>query len=316
VNYHLYFHNDFDGVASGAVVLNFLRSRGDNIISFTPMDYSPALKKRWANFKFKKPFIIVDFLYHPKASWWFDHHPTSFVHAAWRKKFRNDKNHVFGLARRSSCCDLMARCLKKEFSYKPPKFIVELVKWATFVDGAWYKSAREAIESKQPAIRLARATDPNLRGRALVKYFEAMVKSLASEPIARTIQIPAVKKEIRRVEGSDAKVKKVLGRISTVTGRTVFLDGTRANVELSNYSGYYFHPKIDYTLSLEFHGSYYHLTVGKNPWKKTPAKVHIGKMLDKYGGGGHKTVGGVERKSKREILRIVREVVEYLGRYG
>jgi hypothetical protein len=315
VDYHLYFHSDFDGVASGAVMLNFLKGRGDNIVSFTPVDYSPELKKKWANFRFKRPFIIVDFLYHPKASWWFDHHRTSFINKKWRLAFKNDKNHAFGPTEKSAC-NLMARRLKNEFGFRPPKLIAELIRWATLIDGALYKSAEEALEGKQPALKLARTMDPNFVGKALARYFEAIIKSLATKPIAKAILIPAVKKEIQRLEKNNAKVKKALDKISTVAAKVVFLDGTKAGVELSNYSGYYFYPKIDYTLTLEFYGNYYHLTVGKNPWKKIPARVHIGKMLNKYGGGGHETVGGAERKTKREILKIAEEIIEYLNRHG
>lgn len=295
-------------------MLDFLQNRGDNIISFTPINYSPLLKKKWASFKFKQPFIIVDFLYHPKASWWFDHHRTSFVHDLWRKNFKGDKNHTFGPTKKSAC-DLIAGHLKKEFNYKPPKFFTELIKWATIVDSALFKSAKEVLESKQPAIKLAKAMNPiNFENGAEAKYFEEVIKSLASEPIIKTIQIPAVKKEIKRVEKDNKRAKKIFKKISKITGRVIFVDSAKAGAQFSNYLSYYFYPKIDYTLTLEFYGDYYHLNVGKNPWKKTPAKIHIGEMLKKYGGGGHKTVGGMERKTKPEILKIAGEIIEYLNK--
>jgi len=294
-------------------MLDFLKGRGDNIISFTPINYSPALKKKWASFKFKEPFIILDFLYHPRASWWFDHHQTSFITDKWREEFKGDKNHAFDSTKRSAC-DLMAGHFKKEFNYKPRKFIADLIKWATIIDSASYKSAKEALEGDQPAIKLNKAMGPaNFSRNAEAKYFETLIKSLADEPIAKTIQIPTVKKEIKRIEKDEKEVKKIFKKISTVTGRAVFVDGTKTKAQLSNYFGCYFYPKIDYTVTLEFYGRYYHLSVGKNPWKKTPIRVHIGEMLKKYGGGGHKTVGGMERKTKSEILKIAGEVIEYLN---
>jgi hypothetical protein len=316
MDYHLYFHNDFDGVASGAVMLDFLKSRGDDIISFTPIDYSPTLKKNWANFKFREPFVIVDFLYYPKASWWFDHHPTSFIDDKWRKEFKSDKNHAFDPAKKSAC-DLLTGHLKKEFNYKPPKFMTDLIKWATVIDGALYKSPKEAVEGRQPAIKLAPALNPiNFKARAPAKYFEAIIKSLASEPIVKTVQIPIVKKEIRRIKKKNKEAEQVFGKISVLTDKVVFIDGTKTGAQLSNFFGYYFYPEVDYAATLEFYGRYYHLSVGKNPWRKTPARVHIGELLNKYGGGGHKTVGGVERKTKSEILKIAEEIIEYLNKHG
>jgi hypothetical protein len=316
MDYHLYFHNDFDGVASGAVMLNFLKSCEDNIVSFTPIDYSPSLKKDWASFKFKRPFIIVDFLYHPKASWWFDHHRTSFVINRWRKKFRNDKSHAFGPADKSTC-GLLARHLEKWFNYDPPKFIVDLIKWATIIDSASYKSAKEAVWGKRPAIKLAPALDLiNHVSKTSAKYFETIIKSLAGEPVAKTIQIPIVRKEIKRIEKNNREVKKIFKSISAVNDKVLFIDGTKTKNQPSGYFGYYFYPKIDYSITLGLCGAYYHLSVGKNPWRKTPAEVDIGKMLSKYGGGGHKNIGGVERKSKSEILKIAGEVIEYLNENG
>jgi len=316
VNYHLYFHNDFDGVASGAVMLNFLNSRGDDIISFTPVDYFPLLKKSWAEFKFKEPFIIVDFLYHPKASWWFDHHRTSFINTRWYKEFKSDKSHAFGPADKSTC-GLLTRHLKKWFDYSPPKFIVDLTKWADIIDSASYKSAKEAIFGRQPAIKLALALGlADYNHKASVKYFEKVIKSLASESISRTIQAPIIRKEIKKIEKNNQEVRRIFKRISFVSGKVVFIDGTRTKKQTSYYMGYYFYPEIDYSTTLETRGAYYHLNVGKNPWKEKPLMVDIGRLLSRYGGGGHKTVGGVERKLKSEILKVAGEVIEYLNKNG
>ncbi len=316
MDYHLYFHDDFDGTASGAVMLNFLHSRGDDIISYNPINFTPNLKKNWADYKFKEPFILVDFLYHPRATWWFDHHLTSFINDGWRRRFEGDKNHAFDPAKKSAC-DLIAEHLKKEFGYKPPRFILDLIKWATIIDSASYKSAEEAIRGKQPAIKLALALNPiNFKAQAAAKYFETIVKSLAGKPMAKTVKIKIVKKEIKRIEEDNKKAKKVFKKISKVAGRAVFIDGTKTEAQLSNFFGYYFYPKINYVITLEFYGSYYHLSVGKNPWKKTPARIHIGKMLSKYGGGGHDGVGGMDKKSKSEIMKIAEEVIKYLNKHG
>jgi oligoribonuclease NrnB/cAMP/cGMP phosphodiesterase (DHH superfamily) len=316
VNYHLYFHNDFDGVASGAVMLNFLNSRGDDIVSFTPVDYSPLLKKNWARFKFKEPFIIVDFLYHPKASWWFDHHRTSFINNRWYKEFKSDKNRAFDQTAKSAC-SLMAEHLMKKFDYSPPKFFVDLVKWADIIDSASYKSAKEAIFGRQPAIKLVPVLELiDGKGKASAKYFEKVIKFLANEPLSRTIQTPIIRREIKKVEKSNREIKRIFKNISFVSGKVVFIDGTRTKNQFSRYIGYYFYPEINYSITLEFRRYCYHLSVGKNPWKREPAGINIGELLSKYGGGGHKTVGGVERKSKPEILRIAGEVIEYLNNNG
>ncbi len=86
MKYDIYFHNDFDGRASAAVMLAFLRSRGDDIEHYIPIKYDVIPK--WIDDKFLEknklfkgkhsPAIIVDFPYHPQAAFWFDHHIRPF----------------------------------------------------------------------------------------------------------------------------------------------------------------------------------------------------------------------------------------------
>src|ERR1700685_3337099 len=113
MKYDIYFHNDFDGRASAAVVLAFLRSRGDDIEHFTPVNY--YLLSQWMDEKFfekhklfsgkRNPAIIVDFLYHPKAAMWFEHHATTFKRPEWEKKFKPDTFHRLE-PQYPSCCHL------------------------------------------------------------------------------------------------------------------------------------------------------------------------------------------------------------------
>src|SRR5271155_4749866 len=106
--YDIYFHNDFDGRASAAVMLAFLRSRGDDIEHFIPVKYDiipVGTKKQWLDDKFLEknklfrgkhnPAIIVDFPYHPQAAFWFDHHLRPFRKPGWEKKFKSDREHRY-----------------------------------------------------------------------------------------------------------------------------------------------------------------------------------------------------------------------------
>lgn len=313
MDYHIYFHDDFDGMASAAVMVNFLESRGDSVISFNGINYDPNLKPKWASFDFERPFILLDFLYHPDASWWFDHHPTSFIDPKWQAEFKNDLNHVFDPTIKSAC-ELVLEHLKNNHSYKPPAFIEDLTIWATKIDSADYQSAEEALFGKEPAIKLARATNPiNFENGNSDKYFEMIIRGLAGGPVSEVIEIPAVSEEIERVEKENSEVGKIFKDISVVTGKVVFVDGSKTKIQLSGYFSYYFYPEIEFAVTLEFYSGYYHLNVGKNLWKKTGSKIHIGELLKKYGGGGHKTVGGVEKETKPEILKIVEEVIQYLN---
>ena len=69
-NFHLYYHDDLDGTSSGAVFLDFFKKRGDDLVSFTPLEYNAHLDANpggWEHHDFQQPFVLVDFHYHPKA---------------------------------------------------------------------------------------------------------------------------------------------------------------------------------------------------------------------------------------------------------
>jgi len=311
MKYHLYFHNDFDGIASGAVMLDFFKSRGDKIISFNPIDYFPELQKKWPVFKFKEPFILVDFRYHPKAAFWFDHHSGSFINKNWQDSFANDKTHYFA-PRFKSCCGAIISHLGKQFGYRPSRRIKELVKWADMVDSASYKSAKQAIELKEPSLRLALFLDDD----SYPLHQEEIIKRLVSEPISKIVKLPFIIKELKKLDYETIRAKKIFKDISALKGKIMFVDTTKTKIFISRYMGYFLYPQINYFVIVMRSDNGYHISAGKNPWGKMPNKVPIGEMFGKYGGGGHERVGGVDRRTKSEILKVAGEIIEYLNKHG
>src|SRR5262249_53891823 len=73
----LYYHRDFDGVVSAAMLLSLLETTP----SLHPVDYH--LKSYWASMRLDSPAAIVDFLFHPDATVWIDHHVQPFVLSEW-----------------------------------------------------------------------------------------------------------------------------------------------------------------------------------------------------------------------------------------
>jgi nanoRNase/pAp phosphatase (c-di-AMP/oligoRNAs hydrolase) len=58
----------------------------------------------------------------------------------------------------------------------------------------------------------------------------------------------------------------------------------------------------------------YKLGVGSNPWKRNKIKINIGLLLKKYGGGGHKWVGGLTVKPASKKDAVIREIIARLNR--
>lgn len=319
MDYHLYFHDDFDGPASAAIFVDFFKKRGGRIISFNPIDYAQISKEAWPKFKFKEPFVMVDFLYHPKAGWWVDHHVTTFTEAIWRKRFKNDNQHWFN-GDFKSCCSLVLDFLKKKHGYKPPKYIEKLAKWGDIIDSASYKSAKQAIEAREGAIILALLLDDNsgdLSPRALMLK-EKIIKSLAEKDIDLIVKESLVKKLIADLRRKRAK-RMPKRKDITLFKNVLFSDNTNLDTLYSHYFGYYLYPKIRYSVyikKLDSNNYPYHVGCGRNPWLKDGTGLNLGRLMKKFNGGGHHDVGGTETKTKSEALEIADKLIKYLNEHG
>ncbi len=314
MKYHIYFHDDFDGTACAALMLDFLKSRGDSISSFNPIDYIPGLKEKWPEHKFKEPFILVDFMYHPKAGWWFDHHLTSFSKPEWQKDFRNDLQHYFDPSCKS-VYGMTLNFLKREHGYKPPTQLSSLESWADIIDSASYKTAKEGITPKSAAqnLMLLLGDYEKVAKTGRREMQEELIKSLAEGKISVFLR-----KYEKNLLGLKDKLKQgisIYKKHAVLKGSVVMLTETDLEIIFKGFIGYYIYPKAEYAVTVSMDSSGFHLHVGRNPWLKKKSNLSIGDLMKKYGGGGHKNVGGLEVKNRQQALKTADEIVEYLNHH-
>lgn len=305
--YDIYFHNDFDGIASAAVMLKFLESRGDKVRRYVPVTYD--IRPRWPKLKFRRPTIIVDFYYHPQATFWFDHHPTSFIRESWRRRFRQGKFKRWE-TRYQSSCHLVIDALTERFGFRPPRHFAELTRWVDVVDSASYVSARQAVAMREPALRISEFLDSQKSGKSL-QWF---IRLLAEKPLAAVARDPRLRKARLLIGKQKEKLLKAYRRNLRLYGKLAYMDLTAIEGEM-RYAPYYLHPTLTYTLTLKKWGrKVFHIGLGANPWRREQNKIHIGAFLRKhYGGGGHRDVGGAEFRSAEAANKAVREVISLLG---
>jgi oligoribonuclease NrnB/cAMP/cGMP phosphodiesterase (DHH superfamily) len=323
MKYDIYFHNDFDGRASAAVMLAFLRSCGDQIAHFTPVNYD--LTQQWLDPNFFKkhklfkgprnPAIIVDFIYHPAAAFWFDHHPTTFKRDDWRKKFKPDKFHQLQPHYLSNC-HLTYTALKQDFGWKPEKHFVELVKWLDVIDGARYRSSKQTLELKEPALEVDAFIDETDHNK---KETVAIIKLLSEKPLSTIAKMPKVQKAARTMRKSNIKGLSFYRKNMKVFDDVTLIDLSSTDIKSLRYAPYYLRPKILYGMRITRRDGLYHIGIGANPWIKGAAlkkhrDVHIGELLKKYGGGGHKGAGAGEFKTMGDVQRAVAEMIPALNK--
>jgi oligoribonuclease NrnB/cAMP/cGMP phosphodiesterase (DHH superfamily) len=318
MKYDIYFHNDFDGRASAAVMLAFLRSRGDEAEHYVPIDHD--LAPQWIDEHFFKkhhlfrgkrnPAIVVDFPYHPAAAFWFDHHPTAFKKSQWQKDFRADREHQWD-ASYPSCCHLVLASLKKNFGWKPPAHIAELAKWLDIIDGARYSSAKQTIVMKEPALQVDAFIESVYHDKKVAAEMVDLLSRKSLAEIARITKVKRVAHSVReRAKANLAFYKKNV----KVEGVVSIIDLSKHPEAMLRYAPYYLFPKLPYGIRFGMKNGEYHLGIGANPWLVRKNKIHIGNLLrEHYHGGGHRDAGGVEFATRKEVDKALPQIVAILN---
>ncbi len=309
MDYDIYYHNDFDGRASAAIMADFLQGRGDVATRFIPMSY--ATERTWGLWRLPRPAIVVDFLYNPRAEFWFDHHPTAFFREKWRKAFRSGKRKRWDTSYKSAC-HLVFDSLVRDFGYRPPRRFKELAHWLDIVDGARYTSALQAVENKEPALALNILIEQKKEDK---RFQGPLIRMLRDMPLSEIVVVPSVKKELAILERRRGEIIRYYRHHTLFTRGVAYIDLTTRGRKELRFAPYHFFPKARYALAIKKNaeGHAYHISLGSNPWRKENRK-HIGEFLRKhYNGGGHKDAGGAEIKSKRNIAAVVRELIDRFG---
>lgn len=288
----LYFHYPcFDGLVSGVLAWDFLdRHEGWTINEFLPVDYT--LRDAWLKTKLKKPCAVVDFLYHPGATFWADHHETTFLDPRSKASYqqRKDKSRALYDNRSPSCATLLYRHFRKSFSARP--HFKELVKWAQKIDSAAYSSVEEAILGDAPALQINRsllAEDLDRPGYA--RFLITQLREHDLTYVASLKEVQLREKKVRRSLERGLKKAKAESRLEA--GDIVVLDARKNSRQLvSRYAPYFFQPNARYSIGIVRTPDLIGITAMRNPWRKFRS-VSLGRALEKFGGGGHQRVGAV-----------------------
>ena len=147
----LYFHSPcFDGAVSAAITAEFLEgAHGWSFGALRPVNYH--LQGAWLDTPLEGRSAVVDFLYHPDASFWVDHHETAFVspearahHAA-----RDEPWLVYDRSAKSAAALMWTR-----FSADLDDRFARLAKAASKTDAAEYDDVEEALAGDAPELRI------------------------------------------------------------------------------------------------------------------------------------------------------------------
>jgi hypothetical protein len=273
----LYYHRDYDGVVAAAMVHASIRMELD----LHPVQYGPNLD--WTDHGLAPHSGVVDFLYHPDAALWVDHHVTTFSTDALRESFREDAFHVFAPAA-ASCPGVIVGLPW----FSGGAHWSEYVRWADVIDGATYESPSQANDLSNPHMLLsyviAELTEP--------APLAAVVRAISRGPVGDVLELDEVRGTRARVLRDDSRIRERLSKLLRVEGQVALLDQSDLVIPFRRYLAYERYPQSRYGIGLYRDKDATIVSVGENPWNE-PGPVHLGQLCREFGGGGRRATAGV-----------------------
>jgi hypothetical protein len=312
----LYHGNCFDGSASAGLFARYFRERlapGNALVAYTPMQHKGDAQPIAANLLDGDVNACVDFRYSqdPRLDWWFDHHVSAFQLPGDEAHFRADQSgQKFYDPHAKSCTKFLASTLAARFGFDIARF-AELLAWAEIIDGALFPSAAMAVELREPALRLMTWVENN-RDKALAERF---IEELVSRPLAEIAADAYVAEALQPLLARHEQNIAAMRRLSRLDQGVVTSDLIPEGIATINkFIVYYLHPEARYSVTLLATPERYKISVGSNPWPKSPRTHDIAKLCEKYGGGGHPAVGAISlpKTDLAAVRKVAGEVVAFL----
>ena len=276
----LYHGNCFDGSASAGLFARYFRERlakAGAEVAYTPMQHKGDAQPIAENLLDGDVNACVDFRYSqdPRLGWWFDHHVSAFQLPGDEAHFRADKTgQKFYDPHRKSCTKFLAETLAERFGWDIARFS-ELLHWAEIIDGALFPSAAMAVELREPALRLMTWVENN-RDKALAERF---IEGLVSRPLSDIAADPYVAEALQPLLARHEQNVAAMRRLSHLDQGVAISDLIPEGIATINkFIVYYLHPEARYSVTLLETAERYKISVGSNPWPKTPRTHDIAKL--------------------------------------
>lgn len=282
----------FDGIISAVLTLLFLEHQDWKFKSIEPVNY--ALRNEWLHRHLAPKSAVVDFLYHPEAVFWVDHHQTSFINQQLWEDYQARSGDWRVYDNGSGSCALL---LWRKFGgfFAADSRLEEMVKWADKIDSASYDSVEEALFGHHPALVLS----SSLAVKADDQYCRFLIGNLR----AQSLQAVAASKEVqsRFMQAralTDLGMQRVHETIHLESSVAVF-EAEEKGTLINRYVPYYYYPSARYSIALVRSEKAIKITAMRNPWLHFES-INLGAFMQKFGGGGHQRVGSLVLPLERE----------------
>lgn len=302
----IYYHRDFDGMVSGAILAAILIDVFGERIQWKSVNYDQ--RRNWTTFGSDSRFAIVDFHFHPRAEYWFDHHPTTFLTPELRAQYQESDRWKWDETS-PSCPPLILDHAVKYWKYRPVERFREMAHWSNIIDAANYDNVEQAIFGDEPALRITRALTvaPN------PEWIDGLVSAMTTSSLEELASRESVEQaHMRASRNRDRALEQFPPTVVWQRDGVLLFDAASSKIRRERFAPFYHYPDLSYAVGVIPTRSGFHVTCGENPWNTPTKGLHVGELMEKYGGGGHRAVGGANPEDLEETRRIANEIADLL----
>lgn len=302
----IHYHRDFDGMVSAAVLATALRERRGEHPSWSSVNYDQ--RADWASFSAHERFAVVDFHFHPRAEYWFDHHPTTFLTPELRAAYQPSDRWLWDETS-PSCPPLILAHAREHWEYREPERFREMAEWSNVIDAARFKSVDQAVFGDEPALRISRALTvaPNS------EWLDEIVGAMATGDLEGVARRPDLDKCFQRAaRNRDKALQQFPPTVEWRRDKVLVYDASSSQIRRERFAAFYHYPEIHYSVGVIPTRAGFHVSAGENPWNPPPVKMHIGEIMERFGGGGHKAVGGANPPDLQAARTVAMQIGEEL----
>ena len=235
-------------------------------------------------FEVKRGDILANLPYHPSCAKWFDHHSATRTYDKPPTVFEGK----YALAPST------ARLVYDYYLADNPGFKLhdELVKATDRYDSG--QVTIEEVTNPEGYILLGFATDPRTGLGKFKDYFMKLVETFEEGTIEDVLSLTEVKERARRIADEREKFLAVVKRHSRLDGRVIVTDLRDVEgLPIGNrFLIYTLFPEANVSIRIAWgpEREFVVVTVGHSIFNRT-CPVHVGGLMSRYGGGGHRGAG-------------------------
>jgi len=298
----IHYHRDFDGMCAAAILGSILlEHEGD-----TPLVKSVNYDQRddWENFGAGTRFAIVDFHFHPGADYWFDHHATTFLTPELREQFQPSDRWQWD-PESPSCPPLILTHAASTWGYQPEERFLEMSRWSDLIDAAQFVDVQQALFADDPALRISRS----LTVAPSRDWTDTLVEALMEGSLDDVADRADVERSYQRAaRNRDRALEQFPRTVESVEETVLLYDASSNKIRRERFAPFFHHPEIHYAVGVIPTRAGFHVTAGVNPWNAPAREVHVGEIMETYGGGGHRGVGGANPAGLDRTLEVAAEI--------